>query len=149
MPSPVEETFLGVRVEVIRFHSGTVLSIEGPVTASTSDVIRGSAPVATWEGAAEAPLLSPQAALQWYEDEAEHHEAYRAYLGCRPTGGPPLAPWGWPRETAEGDNVTQELLELVQAGDEAGFRALAGCVMPAGEVDECWCGARARLGLQS
>ena len=50
-------------------------------------------------------------------------------------------------EAVEGDNVTWELLELVKRGDEAGFREMAGCVMPAGEVDECWCGVRARLGL--
>ena len=47
----------------------------------------------------------------------------------------------------EGNNVTRELLELVKRGDEVGFRALAGCVMPADEVDECWHGAQARLGL--
>jgi len=58
-----------------------------------------------------------------------------------------FCPWRWPDETVEGDNVTRELLELVKAGDEAGFSALAGCVMPAGEVDDCWHGARARLGL--
>jgi len=53
----------------------------------------------------------------------------------------------WPHETVEGDNVTQELLKLVKAGDEAGFRALAGCVMPAEQVHDCWDGVRARLGL--
>lgn len=45
------------------------------------------------------------------------------------------------------DNVTDELMELVRQGDEARFRELAACVMPAGEVDECWAGARARLGF--
>ena len=57
-------------------------------------------------------------------------------------------PWRWPEDEAvEGDNVTRELLALVNRGDEVGFRALAGCVMPADEVDDCWWGARARLGL--
>jgi len=53
----------------------------------------------------------------------------------------------WPDETVEGDNVVQELVELVKAGDEAGFRALAACVMPLEEVGECWAGTRERLGL--
>lgn len=58
-----------------------------------------------------------------------------------------VEPWRWPDEQA--DNATQELLDLVAAGDEAGFRELAGCVMTAEDVEPCWRGARARLGLQA
>lgn len=53
------------------------------------------------------------------------------------------SPWRWPEE--EADNVTHELLELLRQGDEAGFRALAGCVMPAEEITACWHGAQARI----
>jgi len=45
------------------------------------------------------------------------------------------------------DNAAAELTALARRGDEAGFRALAVCVMPLEEVGECWAGARGRLGL--
>ena len=45
-----------------------------------------------------------------------------------------------------GDNATEELLALARSGDRAGFDALAGCLMPAEKVGECWSGARQRLG---
>ncbi len=45
------------------------------------------------------------------------------------------------------DNASQELVDLARAGDRDGFTALAGCLMPADEVEECWAGTRQRLGL--
>ena len=48
---------------------------------------------------------------------------------------------------ASDDNAAAELTALARCGDEAGFRALAACVMPLEEVGECWAGARERLGL--
>ena len=127
---------LPTRAEVARLRSGTLLSAEGPVTASMSDPIRRSARAATCEEeAAEAFLLNPWVAAQWYEDQMEHVRRSRPFL-ARQAG-----------ETVEGDNVMRELLELVKRGDEAGFRALAGCVMPAEQVHDCWDGVRARLGL--
>ena len=48
---------------------------------------------------------------------------------------------------ASHDNAATELMALARRGDEAGFRALAVCVMPLEEVGECWAGARGRLGL--
>jgi len=45
------------------------------------------------------------------------------------------------------DNASGELVDCARAGDEEGFRALASCLMPADEIEECWRGARARLGL--
>ena len=117
-----EEAWLGVRAEVSRV----------------------SAPAVMWDE--EWPLLSPRAAAQWYEDEMEHHEARRRFAAVA-TAAVENRPWRWPGETVEGDNMAQELVEMVKRGDEAGFRALAGCVMPASEVDECWHGTRARLGL--
>ena len=45
------------------------------------------------------------------------------------------------------DNASGELVDRARAGDEGGFRALASCLMPADEIEECWRGARARLGL--
>ena len=47
----------------------------------------------------------------------------------------------------DNDNAMQELLELAKAGDRLGFSAVAGCLMPKEEVDECWAGTRTRLGL--
>ena len=49
-------------------------------------------------------------------------------------------------EVPRSDNASAELVDLARAGDESGFRALASCLMPAGEVEECWHGVRARLG---
>ena len=46
----------------------------------------------------------------------------------------------------QGDNASAELVGLARAGDREGFRALAGCLMPAAQVEECWRGTRARLG---
>jgi len=46
----------------------------------------------------------------------------------------------------QGDNASAELVGLARAGDREGFRALAGCLMPAAQVEECWRGVRARLG---
>lgn len=46
------------------------------------------------------------------------------------------------------DNASAELVDLARAGDRDAFAALAGCLMPAGEVDECWAGCRRRLGFQ-
>ena len=48
---------------------------------------------------------------------------------------------------ASDDNASAELTALARRGDEAGFRALAACVMPLEEVGECWAGTRGRLGL--
>lgn len=45
------------------------------------------------------------------------------------------------------DAAGQELVDRARANDEAGFRELAGCVMPSSEIDECWTGVRLRLGL--
>lgn len=45
------------------------------------------------------------------------------------------------------DGVTVELVALARAGDRVLFREIAGCIMPAAEVDDCWIGTRARLGL--
>ena len=47
------------------------------------------------------------------------------------------------------DNAAAELLDLCRADDRAGFDALASALMPAEEVDECWAGARRRLGLEA
>ena len=91
-----------------------------------------------------------EAAVRASYQETRRMAAEEMFLGVRvEVSRDAGSPWRWPGETVEGDNVAQELVEMVKRGDEAGFRALAGCVMPAGEVDECWCGARARLGLQS
>jgi hypothetical protein len=45
------------------------------------------------------------------------------------------------------DNAVKELVDLARANDEAGFRALASCVVAPGQVDDLWTGTRARLGL--
>ena len=91
--------------------------------------------------------LYRQPALRRPQPQVFFAYSFMELLGENPGPAPEAHPWRWPDETVEGDNVAQELVELVQAGDEAGFRALAGCVMPVDEVDECWCGTRARLGL--
>ena len=44
------------------------------------------------------------------------------------------------------DNASGELVGLARACDYGGFRALASCLMPIDEIEECWRGARARLG---
>ena len=56
-----------------------------------------------------------------------------------------VEPMTYDEDAPQTDNVTQELMELVRAGDEPGFRALAGCVMPAEDVEPCWNGAQARI----
>lgn len=43
------------------------------------------------------------------------------------------------------DHAVEELVALARAGDRAGFDALASCLMPAGEVDAFWAGARLRV----
>ena len=50
-------------------------------------------------------------------------------------------------EHGEQGNAWAELIELARRGDKLGFDAVAGCLMPTGEVEECWRGTRARLGL--
>lgn len=51
-------------------------------------------------------------------------------------------PVAWPD-----DNTTDELLAFARAGDRVGFDALAACLMPPDRVEECWTGARSRLGV--
>ena len=166
--------FMG-RAEVARLHSGTLLSAEGLVPSrreprhpfcgftdwargngvslltreavqeayeqyrrqvwETEDAIRGVAPVVI----VEHHLTDPDA---WFLPNVGRLAGETVLRWENPSA---VRPWRWPDEQA--DNVTEELLELVKRGDEAGFRALAGCVMPADEVDECWHGAQARLGL--
>ena len=47
----------------------------------------------------------------------------------------------------DADNAQQELLDCAKAGDRLGFFAVAACLMPPGDVAECWAGTRTRLGL--
>ena len=79
-------------------------------------------------------LESPGVAFRWEGEVLEHRLPLHRVEH----------PWRWPDDQGS-DNVTQELMELVRAGDEPGFRALAGCVMPAEDVEPCWNGAQARI----
>ena len=45
------------------------------------------------------------------------------------------------------DNASEELVAFARAGKREDFDALAGCLMPAEEIAECWAGCRVRLNL--
>ncbi len=113
----------------------------------------------TWSNLETAPPLTLEGlrqAYRWYQEAMEHPPSFhalevrlltpeveRVWLEMEAARPAVHSPWRWPDEQA--DNVTHELLELVRKGDEAGFRALAGCVMPAEDVEPCWYGAQARI----
>jgi hypothetical protein len=46
------------------------------------------------------------------------------------------------------DNATSELVDLARRGDHALFVELASLLVPSEKVEECWVGARRRLGLE-
>ena len=146
-------------VEVVPW--GNAMPDEGLVLDGYTRVYN-RAMAGTWSNLTTAPPLTPEAfrqACRWYQEAALRPPQPQVFFSHSPTemlaedqeftqGLDALhltAPWDWRDEQA--DHVTQELLDLVAAGDEAGFRALAGCVMPAEDVEPCWHGARARLGL--